>query len=72
MNMEEERQFLLTPSTMWGAVYKARGANRLRVLSKQQLTQKFGYPYLDHSHPERSQTGRKEWEELIERGVPKT
>ena len=47
--MQEEPQFALTPSTGWGTVYKARGANRSRVLLKQQLTQKFAYPYLDHS-----------------------
>ena len=47
--MEEEPLFVLTPSNVWGAVYKARGANHRRVLSKQQLTQTFAYPYLDHS-----------------------
>lgn len=34
---------------MWGAVYKARGSGIIRAMKKEELTQQFAYPILDHS-----------------------
>ena len=42
-------EYVLTPSSMWGAVYKARGSGVIRAMQKAQLAQEFAYPILDHS-----------------------
>ena len=41
--------YVLTPSSMWGAVYKARGSGIIRAMKKAELTQTFAHPILDHS-----------------------
>ena len=46
LHMED---WVLKPSSMWGAVYKARGSGVVRAMKKHHLTQQFAYPILDHS-----------------------
>lgn len=41
-------EWVLAPSSMWGAVHKARRSGVLRAMKKRHLTQRFAYPILDH------------------------
>lgn len=42
-------EYVLTPSHVWGAMYKARGSGIMRAMKKRNLTQRFAYPILDNS-----------------------
>mgnify|MGYP001400549245 CR=1 FL=1 len=43
------KKHVLTQSSVWGDVHKARGASVIRASRKRRFAQQFAYPMLDHS-----------------------